>query len=217
MRKVFLAVLLLAMLLPGVGYSVNCTVDVGNDPDPVVSNTTGTCGIGGGNNDSTTTVADATGISGWSDITSSLSFTGTTGGNWFIDFGSATYSDLTLVLNDGNTGSPNPDPPPPDANWVWFDLDVSGACSIGGAPAGTDLCGTWSMWGNSPGGTVLKEISHMSLYGIEDTPPDGDTPPDSPDSPPDGDTPPDTPVSEPATLLLLGTGLLVMRRFIRKA
>ncbi len=115
------------------------------------------------------------------------------------------------MLKDGGTGDevPNPSPPPPSLGqiqWVWFILDMSANSCVGFTglvtptiPSGADLCGTWSMWGGASGNLSLREISHMSLYGRERTPPQ------------------ETP--EPGTLFLLGSALLglgAVRRYARR-
>ncbi len=205
---------LLLGFAPGVSYAVTCTVDTVFNPDPFLSDAAASdstgCGLGTLNNDTAGEVTIATGINGWflmdkdeapdgqpaGDGADALSSTGSQSGRWMIDLtGFEDVTDLVIVLNDGGTGPDQTDP-----KWVWFSIDMAVGANVCSAAdltelAGADLCGSYSMWGGS--NSNLKNISHMSLYGLEDG------------------TPP-TDIAAPGVLALLGWGLaglaLVRRR-----
>ncbi|WP_333841060.1 PEP-CTERM sorting domain-containing protein [Pelomicrobium sp.] len=197
-------------LAPGSVQAAACTVNTFFNPNPFLTDAT-SCGLGTPSNDSASAVNSIApgGFSDWSLIdkegdeslpSTALVFepVGGSQGNWYIDLAGVPFNQLLIVLKDGGTGDevPNPSPPPPslgEIQWVWFILDMSANSCVGFTglvtptiPSGADLCGTWSMWGNKRG--ELRNISHMSLYGREGTPPQ------------------ETP--EPGTLFLLGSALL---------
>lgn len=196
---------LLFWLTPGMVLAATCTVDVTNNPDPFITGalSTTSCGLGNDSNDSalvigsllggTWTLIDRDNVGGDSESGSpetALVFSPQPGstGDWFVDLAGLGFSRLVLTLKDGNTGDANPNAPPPEVQFVWFELDLAGNCiGFGSAPAGSDLCGNWSMWGN-PQGNELVAVSHMSLYGTGRRPPQE--------------------IPEPDSLLLLGLALL---------
>jgi hypothetical protein len=208
------AAFLLGTFAPGFSYAVTCTVDTVFNPDPSLSSAAASdatgCGLGTINNDTAGEVEIATGTDGWffiekdeapdgqpaGDGVGALSSTGSQSGRWMIDLAlTLDATDLLIVLNDGGTGPDQSDP-----KWVWFRIDMgvgANVCSATdlGELAGADLCGDYSMWGGSYGN--LKNISHMTLYGLEDGTPPTDLP-------------------APGTVLLFGLGLaglaLVRRR-----
>jgi hypothetical protein len=220
-----LAIAMLAVgCLPSVSQAVTCTVIVANNPDPNITGavsvdnnsngfqTTDGCGMGDSSNTGqgqldllnslfTTSVTlidksdDA--VAGALDVVAN----GTPSGTWSVDLaGLGSYDKLFLIMKDGGTGDGSG---PDQVNWVWFILDetLNATCA---SPA--DICGTWSMWGNSPTDTTPSNLSHMALYGSA-----GPGPGPGPG--------PSQEVPEPSTFILLGSGLLLARgasrRFVR--
>lgn len=150
------SVLALGFAASGANAATCIAVTPDHDPDASLTNSND-CGpgLGGGGNDSEADVQTASGDPLWTLVGGVgaplfLTFTGTTGGNWFIDASAPDDTDFLIVIKDGNAGGAL------DIRWAWFDVDTSIKC----VDATYDYCGTWTMYG---GGT-LKDISHMSLY-----------------------------------------------------
>ena len=150
-----------------VSQAATCTVDT-IDPNAFITGakTTTSCGLGLANDDNDSAGDIGTILGGaWvtldkSDNAGDLNvlsiLNDTKSGDWFLDLDPiSSYTSLVLVLKDGEQAGNG-------AKWVWFELDLTGGCSIGGAPAGTDICGEWQLYGD-------KELSHASLYGSNPT------------------------------------------------
>jgi hypothetical protein len=152
--------------------AATCTVDT-NDPDAFVTHSTG-CGPGAPAGDENPSEAELAAILGgsWTLIDQSDTSGGSsdgaltiennaTGGEWSIDLDGLSFTDLVLVLKDGDTGATG------NPKWLYFELDLTtGLTGCTTPAAGADLCGTWGMWGNGPdGSTTRKELSHASLFG----------------------------------------------------
>jgi hypothetical protein len=148
-------------------HAATCTVNT-NDPDAFVTHSTG-CGPGpaGDENPSTTelaailggswTLVDESNSSGGSNNGALSIVNGATGGDWAVDLTGLSFTDLVLVLKDGDTGATG------NPKWLYFELDLTtGTSGCTSPPAGFELCGTWGMWGN---GQNRKELSHASLFG----------------------------------------------------
>jgi hypothetical protein len=220
-----LTVVLLAVgFLPSLSQAVTCTVIVANQPDPNITGaistdnnsngfqTTDGCGMGDSSNttagqisllnslfSTTVTLIDKSddAISGAVPGALDVVANGAPSGTWSVDLASLnTYDKLFLVMKDGGTGDGSG---PDQVNWVWYILDetLNATCI---SPA--DICGNWSMWGNSPSDTTPSNLSHMTLYGSVGTGP----------GPGPG---PSQEVPEPSTFILLGSGLLLVRRATR--
>ena len=132
------------------------------DPDATLTDS-GPCGPGLLNdaNDSEADVQTVTGDPLWTLVgavgnSGLLTFTGTTGGDWFSDVSGAPDTDYLIVIKDGAAPGGAGD----SISWVWFDVDTSVGC----ANPLFDFCGTWTMYGD---GGKIKDISHMSLYSQE--------------------------------------------------
>ena len=200
LAALFLSVIVIGSA-PSVSQAVTCTVGaLTNQPGAMVNSST-LCGAGTGNNNTGSGNPGAVqlnslavgGSTTWTEITtrqqgsgsnSSFYFTGTKSGNFYINSNILNFSQFVIVLKDGNK-LVNPNPPPANVGWAWFLLGGGNPIAC---PTGFTTCGTWSMWGNPNGNGNLMDISHMTLYG----------------------TGTGNQLSEPATLLLLGLGLIVM-------
>jgi hypothetical protein len=148
--------------------AATCTVDT-NDPDAFVTHSTG-CGPGAPAGDENPSTAELAAILGgsWTLIDQSDNTGGSnngaltiennaTGGEWSIDLTGLSFTDLVLVLKDGDTGATG------NPKWLYFELDLTtGLTGCTTPAAGAELCGTWGMWGN---GNERKELSHASLFG----------------------------------------------------
>jgi len=219
-----LTVALLAVgFLPSLSQAVTCTVIVANQPDPNITGaistgnnsdgfqTTDGCGMGDASNNgagqisllnslfsTTVTLIDKSddAVPGALNVVAN----GAPSGTWSVDLATLnTYDKLFLVMKDGGTGDGSG---PNQVNWVWYILDetLNATCI---SPA--DICGTWSMWGNSPSDTTPSNLSHMTLYGSAGT---GPGPGPGPG--------PSQEVPEPSTFILLGSGLLLVRGATRR-
>ena len=211
-----LTVALLAVgFLPSLSQAVTCTVIVANQPDPNITGaistgnnsdgfqTTDGCGMGDASNNgagqisllnslfsTTVTLIDKSddAVPGALNVVAN----GAPSGTWSVDLATLnTYDKLFLVMKDGGTGDGSG---PNQVNWVWYILDetLNATCI---SPA--DICGTWSMWGNSPSDTTPSNLSHMTLYGSAGPGPSQEVP-------------------EPSTFILLGSGLLLVRGATRR-
>ena len=219
-----LTVALLAVgFLPSLSQAVTCTVIVANQPDPNITGaistgnnsdgfqTTDGCGMGDASNNgagqisllnslfsTTVTLIDKSddAVPGALNVVAN----GAPSGTWSVDLATLnTYDKLFLVMKDGGTGDGSG---PNQVNWVWYILDetLNATCI---SPA--DICGNWSMWGNSPSDTTPSNLSHMTLYGSAGT---GPGPGPGPG--------PSQEVPEPSTFILLGSGLLLVRGATRR-
>jgi hypothetical protein len=208
-------------LWTGAALALPCSVS-GNawNPDPSVANSS-VCGAGDApatppndaNNNAFNVTLNGISFTEWDkDGDASLLLNGdddffitgtTTSGFWYwnaTDSLAEGNDVFALVLKGGNV-------PGVATKWAWFILDnpsgpestwltnplTAGGCeSDSSAPAAGTFtqCGTWSMYGRNG---ILKDLSHVSLYGA-------DTLPELPEPPPPS-------VPEPGTLLVLSLGL----------
>jgi hypothetical protein len=192
------------MFVAGGASAATCTaVNAAADPDATLTNSVA-CGSGTlGTNDDATEVNLAENAAGfnltWTQVdrdeaagsgsTGGLLSSGVEGGassgTWGIETTGLTYNAYLIVIKDGADVDPS---------WYWFIIDTAAGCPTppsASYPAGTDYCGTWTMYGKNGS---IKEISHLTLYGA--TVPSGTTPGTA------------TPEPGSASLALLGLGLV---------
>ena len=189
--------------LLGPAQAAICTAtSIYTNPDATVTNAT-SCGVGivNDNNDDAvdlnflvvgglTTWASIARVNAPGSLDNGLTTTGTSpagsSGSWAFD-DLVAYDTYTLVIKDGGADGGTAD----KIYYAWFVVDTVAGCDTNSVLSGKNYCGLWSMYGDNGN---IKNISHISLYGANRG--GGSVIANG------GDVP------EPATLALVGLGLL---------